>query len=47
MTIWFHFQDSQLLSIERRLLKTMEMISAKKKINLVSQHELSRRSFPA
>jgi len=36
-------EDSQLLSIERRLLKTMEMISAKKKINLVSQHELSRR----
>jgi len=36
-------EDSQLQAIERRLLKTMEMISAKKKLNLVSQRELTRR----
>eukprot|EP00277_Geminigera_cryophila_P016118 CAMPEP_0179438488 /NCGR_PEP_ID=MMETSP0799-20121207/22218_1 /TAXON_ID=46947 /ORGANISM="Geminigera cryophila, Strain CCMP2564" /LENGTH=520 /DNA_ID=CAMNT_0021220149 /DNA_START=153 /DNA_END=1715 /DNA_ORIENTATION=+ len=35
--------DGDLQALEKRLLKTLDMICAKKKLMLVTQHELSRR----
>ena len=35
--------DSDIQALEKRLLKTMDMISAKKKLVILTQHELARR----